>query len=344
MSSTLSESMSPGSRFWNEKYRLAALSRDEITKVALVAMMVGIGYVMFHFLGNTTDLKTYGRSALLWMIRRWQDTGVQFGGVADYSFAWLIPPMSLFALWMNRKSILLAEKSVSRMGLALLVAALFLHWFGARAQHPRLSLFSLIGILWTVPFYLFGWGVAKYLMFPCAYLIFCIPLNFLDDLSHPLRILSTSGAVILLNGIGIDVMQLGTEIRSLGWDPTSGGGFRFGVDDPCSGLRSLLALTALTAAYAYLTQKTTLKKWILFLAAFPLAVIGNMVRVVSIALVAGTFGQRYAMVYHDFSGFIVFIVAIGLMVALGNFLERDFAEVKASWKKDLQHLTSSSSA
>ena len=338
------QTLTPGSRFWNEKYRLAALSRHEITKVSMVALMVGIGYVMFHFLGNTTDLTTYGRSSLLWMVKRWQDSGVQFGGVTDYSFAWLIPPVSLFALWMNRKRIMLANKNVSRVGMALLVAALLLHWFGAKAQHPRLSLLALIGVLWSVPFYLYGWNVAKYLLFPCSYLIFCVPLNFLDDLSHPLRIVSSSGAVAILNGMGIDVVRYGTEIRSTGWDPHAAAGFRFGVDDPCSGLRSLLALTALTAAYAYLTQRTVVKKWILFLSAFPLAVIGNMVRVVSIALVAGTFGQRYAMVYHDFSGFIVFIVAIGLMITLGNFLERDFAEVKKSWKNNLQDLTSSSSA
>jgi len=178
------------------------------------------------------------------------------------------------------------------------------------------------------------------LIFPCAYLIFCIPLNFLDTISFPLRIFAASASTSILNGLGIAAERSGSAIYS-----GAAGGFNFDVADPCSGIRSLLAMTALTAVYAYFTQKTLLKKWILFLCAIPLAMIGNMARIATIALVAQAFGERLALtLYHDYSGYVVFAVAIGFMVAIGSALNVNYREVWQQWKHANLSPISSSSA
>jgi exosortase len=122
----------------------------------------------------------------------------------------------------------------------------------------------------------------------------------------------------MLNGLGIETVRTGTAIYS-----SAAGGFSFDVADACSGLRSLLAMTALTAAYAYLTQQTPLRRWLLFLAAIPLAIAGNVVRVLTIAIVAETIGMETAMsLYHDYSGLLVFFVAVVLMLGLAAALRR----------------------
>lgn len=307
---------------WNERWHLAALTRDDLIRVGLFSIMIGLGYVLFHLQGNTTDITAFGRSALLWMVARWSDGG------GDFSHGYLIPWVSLGIVWWRRHRLAEAPKQVSRLGLAVVVLALLAHWLGAKAQQTRLSLFGLILLVWGIPFYLYGKEVAKLLMFPCAYLVFCIPLNFLDSITFPLRILVTVAATAVLNGLGIAAERSGSAIYSL-----AAGGFSFDVADPCSGLRSLLAMTALTAVYACLTQKTLLKKWILFLSAIPLAIIGNMARITTVALVAEAFGQKMALgLYHDYSGYVVFSVAIGLMVALGSLLNTDFAELRQRWK------------
>ena len=79
-------------------------------------------------------------------------------------------------------------------------------------QQTRISLISLILILWGVPFYFYGWEVAKILIFPCTYLIFCVPLNFLDALSGPLQMIATTLAYNLLNGLGIECERVGTQL------------------------------------------------------------------------------------------------------------------------------------
>jgi len=104
------------------------------------------------------------------------------------------------------------------------------------------------------------------------------------------------------------------------------GSERWGVDvaNPCSGLRSLLAMTALTSAYAFATQRTLWKKLALFAASIPLAIAGNIVRIVVIGLIAESFGEKVAVgLIHEYSGYVVFIVAIALMVSFGSLLNTD---------------------
>jgi exosortase len=287
---------------------------DIASAILLLLIFVWL-FVLFHFLGNTTDVRLFGRSVLRWMVTRWGDSSLTIG---DYSHGWLIPLISLFAVWRKRNELLNADKMAYWPAVGLVTFALILHWGGARIQQPRVSLMSLILLLWAIPGFLYGRVVARLLFFPCFYLIFCIPLNFFDTLSFDLRILATIISTWVLNGVGIDVIRSGSAIHAVN------GTFHLEVADACSGIRSLLALTALTTAYAYFTQRVFWKQAVLFVSAIPLAVIGNMVRVTSIGIIAGTWGQNAALrYYHDYSGYVVFLTAVLLLVGIERTLSRD---------------------
>lgn len=303
----------------SDRWRLASLDRAELMGLGLAAVIVGFLFAMFHFLGNTVA-DAGGRSAFLWMYARWQDK-ISFGG-ADYSHGFIIPFVSLWAVWHKRHDLMSAPRSVDASGLVLIVMALFLHWVGAKMQQTRISLAALILLLWAFPLYFCGWRFAKHLIFPVSYLVFCIPLNFLDVIAFPLRLFATKVSVAVLHGLSIDVVQIGSSIRAI--DATGTQRWAFDVENPCSGLRSLLAMTALTAVYAYVTQRTLLKRWILFLSSIPLAIAGNVVRIIFIGLVAETLGERVAVgLVHDYSGYVVFTVAILLMVSVGSALNTE---------------------
>ena len=319
----MAKDMTTDSLILSERWRLAALERAQVTQLGFMAVIIGLIFALFHLLGNTVE-NVNSQSAFVWMVARWSDS-LSYGG-ADYSHGWLIPFVSLGVLWYKRRELLAAPKTINQWGLAVIVLALLVHWFGAKMQQTRLSLASLILLLWGLPLYFFGWQLAKILIFPCTYLLFCIPLTFLDTLAFPLRLFATMIASGSLNIIGIEAHRSGTAIYS-----AAGGGFSFDVADPCSGLRSLLAMTALTAVYAYFTQKTLLKKWALFLACIPLAIAGNIARIITVALVAEALGDKLALgLYHDYSGYVVFSVAIGLMVGTGVVLNTDFV---GAWQR-----------
>ncbi len=307
---------------WSDRWRLGALSRGELVNIGFVSVIIGFLFILFHLLGNRVE-NVPSSSAFRWMIARWGDKE-SFG--ADYSHGYLIPFVSLGIVWLKREEFFAAPKKVCQMGLLVIVAALAMHWLGAKMQQTRISLISLIMLIWSIPLYFFGWKVAKLLIFPCAYLIFCVPLNFLDALSGPLQQIATRMAHSMLDGIGIECQRVGTMLRSPYFD--------LNVEAPCSGLRSLLAMTALTAVYAYSTQTTFVKKWLLFLFSIPIAVAGNIGRIISIALVSITAGQQFgAGLHHDWSGYVLFTVAISLMVGVGKLLNVNYRELFKTWKK-----------
>jgi exosortase len=136
----------------------------------------------------------------------------------------------------------------------------------------------------------------------------------------------------VLNAIGIVTQRIGTGIYSEM--------FQFHVDKPCSGIQSLMALTTVTAFYAYVTQRSQWKRWALFLTAIPLAVLGNMVRVILVAVVAQLYGQKLAMELHDsVAGYIVFAVALALMVGCGWLLDRPYRRLWRHWTQPVEPRT-----
>lgn len=275
-----------------------------------VAVAVGL-VSLFGVEGNNEEAAYQGRSAIGWMVGRWM------WAKTDMSHGWLIPLVSLAMVWTRRKDLQGAECQVSWSSLGVILIALLLYLVGIRVQQTILVLLALVALIWGIPFLFLGRKIARILLFPCAYLVFCIPMTFLDYLTFPLRLVSSSVSVGLLNGLGIPVAQSGTAIFI-----KVGEGLALDVAHPCSGLRYLLAMVALTTAYAYFTQHTALKRGILILAAVPLAMAGNIARITLIALVGVVFGQEFALgFYHDYSGYIVFGVATLLMLGVGRLLD-----------------------
>ena len=231
----------------------------------------------------------------------------------DLSHGWLVPVVSGYAIWRARAQVRAAASAPDWRGLPVLLVCLLLFWLGNRGEQARLMQFGMIGCVVALPFVCWGAGVARRLFFPAVYLCFIIPTSFLDALTFRLRLLATAISSGVLNGVGIAVHQVGTAMIS-----ADGAGFKLDVADPCSGMRSVFALAALTAAYAYFTQQTALRRWLLFACAVPLAVIGNIVRIISIGVVAHLLGQERAVgFYHDYSGYVVFVVAVLLMMQVG---------------------------
>jgi exosortase len=287
--------------------------------------MAVLAIYLYGFNGNMELSKS--PSAIRWMAARWSADVA-----ADMSFGWLIPLVSLYALWLRRKLILAVETAPDWRGISLVIVSLALYWAGVQGQQTRLTLLSLVLLLWSTPFAYFGWPVARLLVFPCFYLIFCIPMSFLDSLTFPLRMFASMLSAGILNGLGIATLRTGTAFHCAGYS--------FEVDDPCSGLRSVLVMTSLTVAYAFFTQKGRIRQLLLFLSAFPLAVAGNILRIVMVGVVAFFFGQESAMgYYHDYSGYVFFFAAIGLMVMTASLINKDW---KTAWTTLLTRLRAGS--
>jgi len=302
---------------WGTGFRWSPLSRDAQMEIGFWAVVMGGLFFLFHLHGNSQEIETCRRSLFLWLRTRW---------VGDYAYCQFLPLASLVAVWWRRKEIAAAPKKGTAWGIPVVILALTLHWLGVLAQQPRISMVGLILLLWGLPFLIYGYGVARWLIFPCAYLLLAIPLNFIDSMTAPLRLFATSAAAGILNGFGLEVQRIGSGLFS-GADNS----FAFNVAPECSGLRSLLAMTSLMAFYAWYSQKTLLKKWVLFLCCVPVAIIANICRIILVVIAADFFGQEAAMgLWHDYSGYPIFLISILLMLTFDRLLNMDY---RTLWKK-----------
>ena len=91
--------------------------------------------------------------------------------------------------------------------------------------------------------------------------------------------------------------------------------------DACSGLRSLISLSALAAAMAYLMQRRLATGILLFLFSVPVAIGANVLRLTVTAILASLYGERVAQGFlHQFSGLLVFAFAIICLGCIGGLL------------------------
>jgi len=249
----------------------------------------------------------------------------------DMSHGWLVPVFSLYVLWTQRAALKEEVGNPSFWGFVACLPCIGLSLIGARGLQVRFEQLGFIGLCMALPWAFFGLRVAKRCVFPALFLLFTVPMtSYLDAVTIHLRLLASGTAFVILKGFGVDVVQTGTAIVSQGAHP-----FSIDVAEPCSGLRSIVALTALTAAYAWYTQPTWKRRAVLFACSVPLAVLGNVVRILSICMVAAWANPDFALgFYHDYSGYIVFIVAIACMVACGEVISKVGVKLKVAVKSD----------
>ena len=251
----------------------------------------------------------------------------------EWEHCWLVPLAVAGLLVYRRKSLAELPISGSWTGMAALLASFFLYWVGYLADNVYLGYAALLAFLASSVLWLLGWQWLKALSFPIAFLVFMLPLPFMDNfLAFPLRILMSKFSVGFLNLIGLHCLQSGTAIVSVP-DFAAGlaSGERFAVDvaDPCSGIRSLFALMMVSALYGYIAMDRPWQKWVVFLSSVPLAVAGNFARIIMLTLGTVTLGAETAIgsleeptVFHMASGFLVFAVALGGMLLVGWLVQR----------------------
>lgn len=226
------------------------------------------------------------------------------------------------------------------IGVFAIVFGLLFHFMGMRGDQDRVSLISYIAVIYGLNCFLFGKWVGKQILFPYIILAFIVPMEFLDDyIGGPLRVHATNASVWVMKKIALvinmEVIQHGTKFVIDG-NP-------FDVAPACSGLRSLVALTIIGASYAFISQPTLLRKWLLGLCAIPIALFTNIVRLVLVGLTSHFFGSERAMWVHD-NAIFLYILAIMVFFSLDKIFDRlaktrlvkaagEWLKAKLSWLK-----------
>ena len=279
------------------------------------ALLVGVLGTLIYFFGFYDYAMAGTKSTMVWASEAWNSNN-------DLEHGWLIFPAAIVVGWFHREEIMALPKRGSWTGLLMVLFGVFTFVVGIRTLQPRIALVALPMLIFGSAWMLWGWAVARKIAFPCVLLLFMIPVGFILNHTEPLQRLVASVVEKMCDLLGLSIDRNGVTLMA------ADGSFQCEVAGGCSGIRSLMAMTLLSAVYVHFTQNTLWKKLFIFACSLPFAVIGNIARVFTIVLFSKFISVSVGTgPYHDISGFLVTIpIALFLMVQLGNLLSRDWSD------------------
>ncbi len=297
------------------------MSREGDAPIPVPAQFAGLGAARdplapdFRFSGAVLALLVLVSLPLFW-------PGLRAMGAAwltpEYSHGPLIPLISLylFLRTLRAEPKVYAPYSASS-GLILLALALALAVLGGLVKIPDLVGYALI--LFMMALTALSLGRARALPFAPAvlHLIFMLPLpKFLYwKLSVTLQLLSSQIGVAVIRALDIPVFLEGNVIDL--------GVYKLQVAEACSGLRYLFPILSFSYLFGVLYRGPFAHKALLFLAAGPLTVLMNALRIGAIGVLVDRYGIAQAEGFlHVFEGWVIFGACIAALLGLAAALSR----------------------
>ena len=226
----------------------------------------------------------------------------------DFSHGFLIPFFVAYLIWEKREVLRRTPVRATWAGLPLLAAGLFLLLVGIFGADLFLSRISFVlvaaGLIWTLA----GFAMLKEFTFSLCVLLLAIPLPALifNKITFPLQLLASRLASFMLPLAGVPVLRDGNVIQL----PA----MQLEVAEACSGIRSLLSLFTLSVIYGYFLERSRTQRVLLALASLPIAVAANAARIFGTGLCVQYWNPDKAQgFFHEFSGWLMFLVSLGLL-------------------------------
>lgn len=263
-------------------------SAGAYASAALVALLLGLIY--------------HRTAAGLWTIWATND---------NYSHGPLVPLVSLALVASRRERLHALERAGDWRGLAVVALACALQVAGARADVFTLQGWSFVVMLFGLALALLGGPLTRALAFPIGYLVFMLtfPPFVMNRLSFALKEVAVQIAAHASEVLGVTLQRSGMTL----W--LAGGALE--IENPCSGLRSLLAMLATGVLLASLLPSGWWRRALLVLLAVPMALAGNALRITLLVLMAHYVGVKQALgTFHDLSGYLTYGLSLaGLLTA-----------------------------
>jgi exosortase len=290
-----------------------------------------------------------------------QKLGGDWWNDENYSHGLLIPFVIGYILWLERKRLSEAGTRPAALWGAIGVgSSLFLLWVGTAGAELFAQRISLLIMLASVAIYFWGFHLLRLIAVPLSLFILSIPIPqiIFNRIAFPLQLFASRCAVAAMSFFSIPVLRQGNiiELMPLGASEPK----RLAVVEACSGIRSLMTLVTLAVVYAYFTKPkgdvaqtlvcddvaepqtevcatqnklkfaghflssfTFWRSLILVVAAVPIAILTNALRVSGTGVLAHYYGTRVADgFFHSFSGWVIYIAAAVLLFATGWVLDR----------------------
>lgn len=250
-------------------------------------------------------------AGLLWAY--WTTLGglaERWSNAPQYSHGFLVPGFALAVLWFRRKHLKPERLAPNGWGLLLVVAGLAVRLVGAFFYYPWLDALSLLPSIAGLCLLLGGWHAVRWAWPAIGFLLFMLPLPYVAEgaLARPLQRFATLSSTYLLQTLGFPATAHGNIVTV----HTT----HVGVAEACNGLGMLVLFFALAAAVAFVVNRPLWQKLLLVASAIPVALVANVIRITTTAVVGETINQAVAeQAFHDYAGWLMMPLALLLLGA-----------------------------
>ncbi|WP_298845086.1 VPLPA-CTERM-specific exosortase XrtD [uncultured Roseobacter sp.] len=264
---------------------------------------------MFWFLVATAGACLFFIEGLDALLEAWQ--------LPEYSHGPLIPVLSGLLFLRQLKEVPVNPGPVRDRwaGVTVLLAAIA---FGTLGKLSNINdIVAYATILWVGGILLisFGWKTGKHFWPPVLHLVYMLPLPgvLYYKMSTWLQFISSELGVWFLKLLSVPVFLDGNIIDL--------GVLKLHVAEACSGLRYLFPILSFSYIFAVLYKGPMWHKAVLLLAAAPITVLMNSVRIAVAGLLADRFGVGWLEGFtHFFEGWVIFITCIILLFLLARVM------------------------
>jgi exosortase len=234
----------------------------------------------------------------------------------DYSHGFLVPFICGYIIWVNRERLRgLSFSPAYAVGTVLIILSVLLHLAGTIGAEDYLPRFSFPLMLSGLTLFFAGWRWLRVLALPIWFFLLAIPIPTVvfNQITFPLQLIASDYATWVIHKFGIPAVRMGNQIELAN--------MTLQVVEACSGIRSLMTLATLGVTWAYFGEKIWWRRAIIVLSVVPIAILANAARVAGTGILAYHYGPQAAEGFmHTFSGWLIFVVALLLLLGVSSFL------------------------
>lgn len=229
----------------------------------------------------------------------------------------IILATGLWLVWHNWHEVTgMKERAPTWKVAALFVALVPIYLFTRITQIVELEGYAMYLLLLTALYGVVGFKAMKALAFPLVYLFFAFPPpeTVIYTLTLPIKVAISDAAIAVLQAFGYPIGGTGVMIQI--------GQYQLLVAAACSGLNSIVSLSAITLFYIYLMHRGERRiQTILLLFVLPVAIAANFLRVLILILLTYYGGEAVAQGFlHDLAGVTIFLLALMLIFLIDKIV------------------------
>lgn len=252
-----------------------------------------------------------------------------------YDYITVIPLVSIYFFYLKRREIFSRREYSLKAGVSIIVLGVFGYFIGRNRestlnQNDFLSIVSFsIVVVWIGGFLLFyGLQALKKALFPLLFLFFIVPFPpfLLEKVISLLQEGSAGAAFFLFRLSGVPVLREGFVF----YLPR----LSIEVAEQCSGIHSAIALfiTSIMAGKFFLV--TGWKRCLLAFVVFPIAILKNGLRIVTLSLLGSYVDERILSgSLHKQGGIPFFLLAVSFLFVVLWLLRRseEKGDLRLEW-------------